>query len=454
LTPFNTQERFRGFCFLTFSNKSSIDAILEAKVITVRGRDVDVKETESKEKTREKLIEEKKKKAYLESLTPVLQKGKLSQFTQIDTLMKYLLEFGNVEECHFFRDKNATKSYGFVLFTKEDSLDRLLSKGENHMIGTEVLLVKPVKLKEDTSKLSSENNKKSTKEQAPQPTSINEFRLISPPLHQAYSTMSYLPYGYQSPVQYQGYQAVGQSFHTPHLGFPSSTIFAQTKIGAELDNDAKLKLELCKLLDDDEDQPTYKSYDNFGEKRLIATETRTTITRPSMAKRQQPKVAKSDFNRGVLELRDRQYEDIQKMLDCHQLDNASTIPKTGEDNKIGSRGDGTIKISNPSGGLSTMSKTQEIDVKHGFVAKGTLRNTVAFEVKESTLQSIRNAEDKNYLLTPNETAILSLGVTQRIDLDEISPSKRSTQWIMEIEEENESDKNTVRDEDDFGFKLL
>lgn len=139
--------KFRGFGFVTFENSKIGMEVLGSKdnprKHILMGKQIQLKQAFSKEQTRLKLLDEQKRKLYIENIPEELFK---------EHFEKYFKVFGELEEIRVIHDKrkNGTKkNFCFILFKKAEGLNNLLVKGSTHTIEGHVLECRQTKLREE-----------------------------------------------------------------------------------------------------------------------------------------------------------------------------------------------------------------------------------------------------------------------------------------------------------------
>lgn len=121
----------RGFCILKFSNKSSVEKILEKKDHKIEGRLVTCRPYLSGERLHKSQIQKKNKKIYI---------SELPKETTNSDIVDVFSKFGRVEAGYTLRDKENqhSKGFGFVVFEEEEAITRVLEQEEIKVLGVKV----------------------------------------------------------------------------------------------------------------------------------------------------------------------------------------------------------------------------------------------------------------------------------------------------------------------------
>lgn len=111
---------------------------------TIMGKLVEIKSAQTKEETVKRLDEEKKKKLYINEIDPNINKGNFNSLLlyqifnrSIDMLTKYFTEFGTLDFVKIVSEKKKNgkvSNYAFIMFKEEGYLEKVLEKGETHII--------------------------------------------------------------------------------------------------------------------------------------------------------------------------------------------------------------------------------------------------------------------------------------------------------------------------------
>ncbi|AQK59717.1 uncharacterized isoform X1 [Zea mays] len=136
----------RGFGFVTFSDPSVIDKVLEDDHV-IDGRTVEVKRTVP----REEMITKdgpKTRKIFIGGLPPSLTE---------DELKDHFSSYGNVVEHQIMLDHSTGRSrgFGFITFESEDSVERVISEGRMRDLGGKQVEIKKAEPKKHGSDHSS-----------------------------------------------------------------------------------------------------------------------------------------------------------------------------------------------------------------------------------------------------------------------------------------------------------
>lgn len=110
-----TQQRSRGFGFITFSEPSSVETVLKVPIHTLDGKKIDPKHATPKNRPKQS---NKTKKIFV---------GGVSQDTSSEEVKAYFNQFGKVEETVMLMDQQTKRhrGFGFVTFENEDVVDRV-----------------------------------------------------------------------------------------------------------------------------------------------------------------------------------------------------------------------------------------------------------------------------------------------------------------------------------------
>jgi heterogeneous nuclear ribonucleoprotein A1/A3 len=113
----------RGFGFVTFSDPSVIDKVLQDEH-TIDGRTVEVKRTVPREEMSSK-DGPKTRKIFVGGIPPSLTEDKLKE---------HFSSYGKVVEHQIMLDHGTGRSrgFGFVTFENEDAVERVMSEGRMH----------------------------------------------------------------------------------------------------------------------------------------------------------------------------------------------------------------------------------------------------------------------------------------------------------------------------------
>jgi RNA recognition motif-containing protein len=131
---------------VTFSDKADAERALDMQTKekhTIRGKAVQIKMAFSKEQTREKLMRERKRKLFIDTIPESLSK---------ENFEDYFSKFGDIEEIRVIHEKrkNGTKkNFCFILFAEEKGLEKCMEKGGEHIIMGHALLCNQTKLREE-----------------------------------------------------------------------------------------------------------------------------------------------------------------------------------------------------------------------------------------------------------------------------------------------------------------
>nr|CAB3468226.1 unnamed protein product [Digitaria exilis] len=123
----------RGFGFVTFSDPSVIDRVLEDEHV-IDGRTVEVKRTVPKDEMSTK-DGPKTKKIFVGGIPPSLTEDKLKE---------HFSSYGKVVEHQIMLDHSTGRSrgFGFVTFESEDAVERVMSQGRMHDLGGKQVEIK------------------------------------------------------------------------------------------------------------------------------------------------------------------------------------------------------------------------------------------------------------------------------------------------------------------------
>ncbi|KAG8075479.1 hypothetical protein GUJ93_ZPchr0006g41408 [Zizania palustris] len=123
----------RGFGFVTFSDPSVIDRVLQDEH-TLDGRTVEVKRTVPREEMSSK-DGPKTRKIFVGGITPSLTEDKLKE---------HFSSYGKVVEHQIMLDHGTGRSrgFGFVTFESEEAVERVMSEGKMHDLGGKQVEIK------------------------------------------------------------------------------------------------------------------------------------------------------------------------------------------------------------------------------------------------------------------------------------------------------------------------
>ncbi|TKW22767.1 hypothetical protein SEVIR_4G249900v4 [Setaria viridis] len=140
----------RGFGFVTFSDPSVIDRVLEDEHV-INGRTVEVKRTVPKEEMSTK-DGPKTKKIFVGGIPPSLTEDKLKE---------HFSSYGKVVEHQIMLDHSTGRSrgFGFVTFESEDAVERVMSQGRMHDLGGKQVEIKKAEPKKPGGGDSSSNGR-------------------------------------------------------------------------------------------------------------------------------------------------------------------------------------------------------------------------------------------------------------------------------------------------------
>nr|AGT17194.1 hypothetical protein SHCRBa_041_N14_R_160 [Saccharum hybrid cultivar R570] len=142
----------RGFGFVTFSDPSVLDRVLEDDHV-IDGRTVEVKRTVPKEEMSSK-DGPKTKKIFVGGIPPSLTEDKLKE---------HFSSYGKVVEHQIMLDHSTGRSrgFGFVTFESEDAVERVMSEGRMHDLGGKQVEIKKAEPKKPGGGDSSSNGRHS-----------------------------------------------------------------------------------------------------------------------------------------------------------------------------------------------------------------------------------------------------------------------------------------------------
>ncbi|XP_062229067.1 uncharacterized protein LOC133926911 [Phragmites australis] len=140
----------RGFGFVTFSDPSVIDRVLEDEHV-IDGRSVEVKRTVPKEEMSSKDGPKTRK---------IFVGGIPSSLTE-DNLKEHFSSYGKVVEHQIMLDHSTGRSrgFGFVTFESEDAVERVMSEGRMHDLGGKQVEIKKAEPKKPGGGDSSSNGR-------------------------------------------------------------------------------------------------------------------------------------------------------------------------------------------------------------------------------------------------------------------------------------------------------
>jgi len=140
----------RGFGFVTFSDPSVIDRVLEDEHV-IDGRTVEVKRTVPKEEMSTK-DGPKTKKIFVGGIPPSLTEDKLKE---------HFSSYGKVVEHQIMLDHSTGRSrgFGFVTFESEEAVERVMSQGRMHDLGGKQVEIKKAEPKKPGGGDSSSNGR-------------------------------------------------------------------------------------------------------------------------------------------------------------------------------------------------------------------------------------------------------------------------------------------------------
>ncbi|AQL03806.1 uncharacterized protein [Zea mays] len=141
----------RGFGFVTFSDPSVLDRVLEDEHV-IDGRTVEVKRTVPKELSSKD--GPKTKKIFVGGIPPSLTEDKLKE---------HFSSYGKVVEHQIMLDHSTGRSrgFGFVTFESEDAVERVMSEGRMHDLGGKQVEIKKAEPKKPGAGDSSSNGRHS-----------------------------------------------------------------------------------------------------------------------------------------------------------------------------------------------------------------------------------------------------------------------------------------------------
>ncbi|KAF9617711.1 hypothetical protein IFM89_038211 [Coptis chinensis] len=125
--------RPRGFGFITFSNPSVLDKVLEDEHI-INGRTVEVKRTVPREDMEVK-GSQKTKKIFVGGIPPSITE---------DELKEYFSSYGNIVEQQIMLDHSSGRSrgFGFVTFESEEAVEQIINEDRTHELGGKQVEIK------------------------------------------------------------------------------------------------------------------------------------------------------------------------------------------------------------------------------------------------------------------------------------------------------------------------
>ncbi|KAM3192060.1 hypothetical protein ACQJBY_069357 [Aegilops geniculata] len=143
----------RGFGFVTFSDPSVIDRVLEDEH-TIDGRTVEVKRTVPREEMSTKDAPNKTRKIFVGGIPASLTEDKLKE---------HFSSYGKVAEHQIMVDHSTGRSrgFGFVTFESEDAVERVMSDGRMHDLGGKQVEIKRAEPKKPGGGDSSSNSRHS-----------------------------------------------------------------------------------------------------------------------------------------------------------------------------------------------------------------------------------------------------------------------------------------------------
>ncbi|XP_062178902.1 heterogeneous nuclear ribonucleoprotein 1-like isoform X2 [Phragmites australis] len=142
----------RGFGFVTFSDPSVIDRVLEDEHV-IDGRTVEVKRTVPREEMSSKDSHgPKTRKIFVGGIPPSLTEDKLKE---------HFSSYGKVAEHQIMLDHSTGRSrgFGFVTFESEDAVERVMSEGRMHDLGGKQVEIKKAEPKKPGGGDSSSNGR-------------------------------------------------------------------------------------------------------------------------------------------------------------------------------------------------------------------------------------------------------------------------------------------------------
>lgn len=138
---------FRGFGFITYEKaedgKKVLGPIDQPKEHFILGKQVQLKQAFSKEYTRQKLLDEQKRKLFLEEIPKDMEK---------EEFQKYFKKYGELEEVrviHKKRKNGTEKHFCFVMFKHQDDFNKVLAEKTTHIINGVSLECRQIKLREE-----------------------------------------------------------------------------------------------------------------------------------------------------------------------------------------------------------------------------------------------------------------------------------------------------------------
>ncbi|KAL6839366.1 hypothetical protein ACP4OV_030636 [Aristida adscensionis] len=142
----------RGFGFVTFSDPSVLDRVLEDEHV-IDGRTVEVKRTVPREEMSSKDTHgPKTRKIFVGGIPPSLTEDKLKE---------HFSSYGKVVEHQIMLDHSTGRSrgFGFVTFESEDAVERVMSEGRMHDLGGKQVEIKKAEPKKPGGGDSSSNGR-------------------------------------------------------------------------------------------------------------------------------------------------------------------------------------------------------------------------------------------------------------------------------------------------------
>ena len=112
--------RSRGFGFVTFTDSSSVEQVLEARPINIDGRDVDVKRAIPKDSNNPQ-AHAKTEKVFI---------GGLPNDITREELTNYFESYGPIVDVELIYKDGTFKGYGFITFKDCDTADKVIVDGE------------------------------------------------------------------------------------------------------------------------------------------------------------------------------------------------------------------------------------------------------------------------------------------------------------------------------------
>jgi serine/threonine protein phosphatase PrpC len=159
----------RGFGFITLKNKEKIYDILRTSHF-IKGKEINCKLSIPKEKLKNKIITNRKfqndinltfssfclanKNSSPLYLRKMFVGGLLPSFTKKD-LFNYFSQFGEIEKGIIMTDKLTGKSrgFGFIIFNEKETIDKIMKKGNCHILNGKLIECKRVKPKIQSMKI-------------------------------------------------------------------------------------------------------------------------------------------------------------------------------------------------------------------------------------------------------------------------------------------------------------